>query len=203
MIYNDMIEKPIIIDDVIDVSYQNVLIEEFIQKAPWFFVNDITFANGANHRKTPAFSHLFTEFGKYHDDQFFHMVSPIAYEACKHINYKIDLVYKARSFLQLPLSEQFKSKDVDALHVDQPFPHLVVLYYLVDSDGDTILVDHKREDDVDYNLEAQDFKELLRITPKKGRCVIFDGDYYHTAEQPVYNTRAIINFNLLGKFKDV
>lgn len=196
-----MIDKPIIIDDVIDESYQNVLIEQFVQKAPWFFINDITFALGANHRKTPAFAHLFTDMeNSYHDPKYFPLVSPIAYEACKHINYKIDLIFKARSFLQLPLADEFRAKDVDALHVDQSFPHLVVLYYLADSDGDTILVNHKRTAEVEFNLEAADYEEVLRVTPKKGRCVIFDGDIYHTAEQPKHNVRAIINFDLIGHY---
>ena len=37
---------------------------------------------------------------------------------------------------------------------------------------------------------------VMRVTPKQGRAVIFDGKYYHTAEQPKDNLRCIINFNV-------
>jgi hypothetical protein len=36
----------------------------------------------------------------------------------------------------------------------------------------------------------------LRVTPKQGRAVIFDGKYYHTARQPKDKLRCIINFNI-------
>lgn len=196
-----MVEKPLIIDNVIDKNYQDVIVQNFVQHAPWYFVSDITFSQGANHRKTPAFSHLFIDLERgFSNLDYFDMVCPIAYEACKHINFKIHQITKARSFLQLPLSNSFSSTDVDALHVDLPYEHLVVLYYVYDSDGDTIIVNHKREGAVDFNLEAKDFPELVRVTPKAGRCVIFNGNYYHTAEQPKDNLRAIINFNILGQF---
>lgn len=196
-----MIEKPVIIDDVIDKAYQGVVVENFVQHAPWYFVSDITFSRGSTHRKTPALSHLFIDLERgFTNYDYYDMIAPIAYEACKHINFKIHQITKARSFLQMPLSESFTSTDVDALHVDLPYQHLVVLYYVYDSDGDTIIVDHKREDAVDFNLDVNDFPELIRVTPKAGRCVIFDGDYYHTAEQPKHNLRAIINFDILGQF---
>ena len=89
-------------------------------------------------------------------------------------------VMNVRSFLQLPLSKDKK----DPIHVDTKEPHWVVLYYLVDSDGDTII----------YNTDNTTVME--RVTPKQGRVVIFDGKYYHTAEQPKDNVRCIINFNV-------
>ena len=42
----------------------------------------------------------------------------------------------------------------------------------------------------------EDVKELKRITPKQGRVVIFDGMYWHTAEQPKKDVRCILNFNI-------
>ena len=42
----------------------------------------------------------------------------------------------------------------------------------------------------------EDVKELQRITPKQGRVVVFDGMYWHTAEQPTKDVRCIINVNV-------
>ena len=58
----------------------------------------------------------------------------------------------------------------------------------MDSDGDTIIYNERKES------ESYTVKE--RVTPKQGRIVIFDGGLYHTAEQPLNNTRCIVNYNM-------
>jgi hypothetical protein len=74
----------------------------------------------------------------------------------------------------------------------------VVLYYVIDSDGDTLIVDKIREGNIEeYHHSAEDYKILQRVKPKQGRAVIFDGKYYHTAEQPSTNMRCIINFDIV------
>ena len=35
-----------------------------------------------------------------------------------------------------------------------------------------------------------------KVTPKQGRVVLFDGAYYHTAQQPNNNIRCIVNYDL-------
>jgi hypothetical protein len=74
----------------------------------------------------------------------------------------------------------------------------VVLYYVVDSDGDTIIVDKQATDNdsIRYDLKAKDFDKKVRVKPKQGRAVIFDGSYYHTAEQPINDIRCIINVDI-------
>ena len=102
---------------------------------------------------------------------------------------------EARSFLQLPLNIDFAGTGVDTPHLDRFEPHLVYLYYVCDSDGDTIIYDYKTEKEGDVPF-FEDVKELKRITPKQGRVVVFDGMYWHTAEQPKKDVRCILNFNI-------
>ena len=91
-------------------------------------------------------------------------------------------------YLELEMSD-------DSPHLDRFEPHLVFLYYVCDSDGDTIIYDYKTEKEGDVPF-FEDVKELKRITPKQGRVVIFDGMYWHTAEQPKKDIRCILNFNI-------
>ena len=91
-------------------------------------------------------------------------------------------VIQARSILQLPLNEKLLKKDFDTPHIDSKDPHLVYLYYVVDSDGQTLFLKNK--------------KVIKKIKPKQGRLVIFNGNIYHTAEQPKKNKRCVINFNV-------
>ena len=105
-------------------------------------------------------------------------------------------VLQSRSFLQLPLSEQLAGNEIDTPHLDLGFDfHWVFLYYVKDSDGDTVIYDKKMTAPDDIPL-FETLKEKVRITPKQGTLIIFNGLYWHTAEQPKKDVRCIINFNL-------
>ena len=95
-------------------------------------------------------------------------------------------IIKGRSFLQLPIN--FKGEREDTPHVDIVDDHFVILYYVCDSDGDTIIYNEQVKSDR-YTVQK-------RITPKQGRVVLFDGSYYHTAEQPLNNIRCVVNYDL-------
>lgn len=79
-------------------------------------------------------------------------------------------------------------------HVDTYSQHFVVLYYVNDSDGDTIIYDQQ------YSGEVYDQSELTvfkTISPKAGSLIIFDGSLFHTNYSPEKNDfRCVINMNL-------
>lgn len=89
----------------------------------------------------------------------------------------ISQILASRIFLQTPSL----NPGVQKPHIDTTNPHLVCLYYINDSDGDTIFYDGG--------------KEIKRASPKKGRIVFFDGLIKHSGSRPKNNHRAIINFN--------
>lgn len=78
-------------------------------------------------------------------------------------------------------------------HVDSEEPHTVMLYYILDSDGDTVFYDRRLGDTVDDSI-----KVIRRERPKAGDLVLFDGSIYHSSSPPVDSKlRAVINFNLI------
>ena len=95
-------------------------------------------------------------------------------------------VLRGISFCQLPLN--LKERTVDTPHIDLEEDHFVMLYYVCDSDGDTIIYNEK--------VKSENYTIQQRITPKQGRVVLFDGACYHTAEQPLNNMRCVVNYNL-------
>lgn len=70
-------------------------------------------------------------------------------------------------------------------HRDQEIPHIVALYYVNDADGDTFFVD-----------EHDHSKVIHRETPKKGKCVVFEGLHaYHASSSPSEKLRMTLNIN--------
>ena len=76
------------------------------------------------------------------------------------------------------------------VHTDKKYKHLVGLYYVNDTDGDTIFYE-------------DDEKTIIKtVSPKKGRMAIFEGDVPHTGGYPTLRERAIVNFNFIGEFHE-
>ena len=164
-----------IVENCISKSNQNYIKQIMFgpqKNFPWYFAKDVSLSNNRKQQR-PALFHSFV-LSKYNvNSDFFDMVKPIV----KNKN-----VIQARSILQLPLNEKLLKKDFDTPHIDFKDPHLVYLYYVVDSDGQTLFLKNK--------------KVIKKIKPKQGRLVIFNGNIYHTAEQPEKGKRCVINFNV-------
>lgn len=67
-------------------------------------------------------------------------------------------------------------------HVDYTDDHYVVLMYLNDCDGDTIIFDKKYTDGPTHLSidEGESMSVFKRVTPKAGKIILFDGKNYHT-----------------------
>ena len=83
-------------------------------------------------------------------------------------------------------------------HIDNKyFNSYSGIYYVNDSDGDTIIYNEKWSSQNPYRPE--NLTEKMRIAPKKNRFVLFDGLYYHTSTNPIENeNRVVINMNFLN-----
>ena len=174
-----------IFDELIDSDYQKLIKETlFSNTYPWFFIEDITNSDGSKQKRS-AFTHLLVKERNQNSEYHNLFVKMIQY-CCAQIGKTNVDVLAGRSFLQLPLN--LKDHMVDTAHIDSIEKHFVMLYYVCDSDGDTILYQEKEKSDT-YTIQK-------RISPKQGRVVLFDGSYYHTAEQPLNNIRCVVNYNL-------
>jgi hypothetical protein len=173
MIWTD---KIYVFNNIIDLSLQEEIKKILLNHTfAWYYVNDIT--NLENKQQRPGFQHNFVNDidGKVNSN-FFDLVLPIAINSCKKINYNMTKITKCRSFLQLPLN--LKTKQFDTPHIDSEEHHLVALYYVKDSDGETVIFEntYKKEKDI-FNVK---FKKNKKIMPKQGTVVLFDGFFWHT-----------------------
>tara|TARA_B100001996_G_scaffold375213_1_gene354859 strand:- start:657 stop:1244 length:588 start_codon:yes stop_codon:yes gene_type:complete len=189
--------KILVFDDIIDLDYQNkikhILTDDGQYKGfyfPWYFTPDVTGVRSSDSQRRSAFFHGFVIEKKGSagiiDSAFHELFIPLILNVCDKLNRKQMDILQGRSFFQLPLN--YKGERRDTPHIDTLDDHFVMLYYVCDSDGDTLIYNEKSKSDI-YTLQK-------RVTPKQGRVVLFDGSYYHTGEQPINNMRCAVNYNL-------
>ena len=190
-----------VIDDFIDIDYQEKIKRELIggfdsnknyhdSDFPWFYIEDVTAAGDSDSQHRPGLGHQYVEFddvspgivvSEHHE-----LMIPMLRKVGFTVGIRDVKVLQGRSFLQFPVKER---GEIDLPHIDICNKiHIVGLYYVMDSDGDTVIYNERKES------EAYTIKE--RVSPKQGRMVIFDGGLFHAAEQPLNSTRCIINYNI-------
>ena len=191
----------IVIDDFISLEYQEKIKQELLgleNDFPWYYTEDVTTAGDFDSQYRPALNHYYVNFN---DDDisevesvYHHLFVPMLSKACKYLKIPETEVIQGRSFLQFPL-KNIDTSVVDTPHIDldEGEEHIVVLYYVIDSDGDTVIYNER--------TKSLTYTEKQRVTPKQGRVVIFEGGQYHTAQQPTKGTRCIVNYNL-GYYDD-
>lgn len=201
MDYKEQFDKDgyIIIDDLIGLDYQQKIKEHLMDvHFPWYYQHDASFGTRDTYQsKFPIFSHLFRTDRITRSDRY-EFFEDIVMQATDAIQYNCIDVDTCRAYLQLPLSETFRRKELDYLHIDTTDDHLVILYYVNDSDGDTILTSERYDGNSrDYYMKATDDNIIVKVTPKQGRILMFDGKNYHTTTQAKDNIRVVINYNIV------
>ena len=188
-----------VFDDFIDIEYQkdirNILLGEFDyeeESFPWYYIEDVTASGDPDSQHRSALGHQYVDYiegepvGK-KVTIFHHLFLDMLKKVCRKMVIRNINVLQGRSFLQFPLN--LKDRSLDTPHIDiHDRKHIVALYYVCDSDGDTIIFNERKPSE-SYTIKQ-------RVTPKQGRMVIFDGSLMHTAEQPLNNVRCIVNYNL-------
>ena len=118
-------------------------------------------------------------------------------ECCK----KFEIVpYYFRLKFNLLTNNYLMTKDkYNTPHIDNKYVNSYsMIYYVNDSDGDTIIFNETCNDETMNRPDKLTIKQ--RIEPKKNRAVLFRGNYFHTSSNPMNNeTRIVLNVNLANK----
>ena len=189
-----------VFDNIIDKSLQEKIKFDILnndENFHWGFIDDITNTDDLAHtQKRPGFNHIFYQDSLRYCKHYSWMARDIVSPVIDKLKLETYQIFKSKTFLQVPLN--LKDYTVDNAHVDMIRPHLVILYYVMDSDGDTIIYNSQWEKGETTKNSEETAKLLIKkkITPKQGRVIVFNGSYWHTAEQPKHNNRCVINSNI-------
>ena len=176
-VYDDLLHPTLV------NQYEDLLLKNKPNPIPYTYTQNLT--GGKNTSYNPGFGYNFL---KIQDNLFEPPVfffTQILYKLSIHLNFNIEAVLVGRTFLQLPTSVSKPGN----IHIDYSQPHWVCLYYVNDSDGDTVFFD-------DVN------QEIKRVTPKRGRIAFFDGSISHSSSSPTKIHRSVINYNFIGEYLD-
>lgn len=194
-------------ENLLPNSYADTMEKELCSgNFPWFFMNEIGHDYYFNGKfENPLISN---PIGLSHtaciedrpSSEFFGLFQPVLY----FLEQKTGLIYE--KIIRIRVRRTFQTKGhFDGMynlpHIDSPLeePYKTLVYYVNDSDGDTILFKEKHEPgtptikDVGLNIAH-------RSSPIKNNAILFDGDTFHAGNCPVnHRDRMIINFDFTVK----
>ena len=163
-----------VIDNFIDKEYQERIKNTLLShETNWFYNHNININSDIEPR--PCFSHryfeseydLHTATGTHYIERersYLHdMLVPMIDASCKSVEYDYKYIIQGRSFLQLPLKGL--SDELDINHVDRTENHLVILYYVKDSDGDTIIYENRYQNKFMPGYYTKDEEEKTTLVP--------------------------------------
>jgi hypothetical protein len=170
-----------IIENFLPHSLHKIIQQELLGESfPWYFNNSIAYENqsGSNFQ----FTHTF-----YRDQNpisnWFNVVQSMMFILETQCNYKLNGILRIKANLntQNPLLNAS-----DNAHQDSKDPRfMTMLYYVNDSDGDTLFFDDSKTNIIN------------RVTPKENTAVIFKSNLWHASSAPIENKRrVVINFIL-------
>lgn len=152
----------------------------------WNYLEDITFAVKKTRLvSSEGYSHMFLAGNSFKSGYFKHIQMVPSFGGFNDNEYETS---RAVAFMQHPSKAEQKPLHNNK-HVDSSDPHVVLLYYVIDSDGDTFL----------FSKDKNSSDISKRVTPKKNRALVFDGAVYHASSIPSSSKRCVINFNLISK----
>jgi hypothetical protein len=157
---------------------------------PWFWNENIS---GQEKTKSEEIDFEGFQFGLFHvfllDGQqtsaYYKDIEPLLYFMQDKSDIKVKTIYRVRA----ALTTWSPKPVVHNAHVDMDFDHKVLLYYVNDSDGDTILYNEVFEE---YGEVPNNFTVQQTSTPSKGNGLVFDGLTYHSSSKPTKNSKRII-----------
>ena len=186
-----------VFDDFLTKSYHEQILDMMSgDNFPWYYYDNIS-VEGSNNLNEYGFSHMFCEkeTGQRNSTQSWFLKSALLQimdvAGC-------NTIIRSRGDMTTHTGKKFTHHP----HIDYNFPHTASIYYVNDSDGDTIFY-NQRASNIN-EIKDYDLKEYKRVTPKANRLIIFEGNIVHTGSSPInFKNRILINSNFLTIEKNV
>ena len=182
----------IVIDDLLEVPSMDAIENYFSNDVDWRLSDFATGPdyNGFNHSQaedTSQFVHLVyhERMGGVLNQLSMRYMLNVLQKIEKKFDIKIENYYRLKANTTLKRPDFVDKHNPSHTDLDWEDDWIVCIYYINDSDGDTYFFDN-------------DGNTIKRVTPKKGRCVIFDSKIHHAGTCPINNNYRLVA-NLIVK----
>ena len=194
----------LVIDNFLPEAYFYFLKEKVITSGlfPWYYNENIT-GNTGDPLDRPTmysygFSHMVAMDSKIYSPEIHHCLYGVYGKILEQTNSKnIDRV-------RFEMTTHSHEKKIHFPHIDLDYKHIASVFYMTDSESETVIYDHKVP-----SYGAVNFSELYSseeyygfpikklVKPKENRILIFEGSYLHTSYPPTEEkSRVILNINV-------
>lgn len=147
----------------------------------WYLMGNVTYDDAPGVDDVQAgFNHSHIQYSQVTSKRVFRYLT-IPYTVIAKLDISVSNITHGRAWLHYP---SLKPGTFNSMHNDQTEPHISIIYYVNDSDGDTIFFDKEDRETI-----------IHRQTPKKNTAVIFSGDIPHCSSTPS-KWRSVFNFVL-------
>jgi len=209
---DNILEEIFVIKDLMPYDFQNSIIDRMRgeNSFPWYTIDRIGHKDYFDKNDTNVYidKKVSDYGGLYHmildegiprsDDCYFFIKILESY--CSIMNKNISTIHRVRIRYTHPVPNHNNEKYA-APHIDfnSEVDFTTLVYYVDDSDGDTILFSKKHIAGEEYDpIVKEPLTEVYRHTPKKGEAIVFNGHRYHAGNYPVnYGRRIVINFDFV------
>jgi hypothetical protein len=203
-----MINEIFVFDNIIEENLQDI-VELYCKESTnnWECMENITFSEDDVTFDADKFPAKIIPSGNINEDSIKNIIeliqkNTLAKTKLEYVkNYRIKINWTA----PIDIDETIEYK---LLHVDKYEEHIVIIYYVNDTDGDTLIFNNKNGNNskdfykqFDGTIDINNFELKKSISPKKGRVVMFNGNLYHYGKYPKIKDRFVINMNLVAKNK--
>ncbi len=183
-----------IFEDLIDKDMQ-ILIEDTTLGGnfPWYFCPfTIDLSNLTNEKKefvyeqgiNPSqFVHTLVDEHEINSKHFI-LIEPILQNLAKRLQKNISVKKAKFNFLPQNHIDKHHFPHVDTNPDDQSV--MSMIYYVNNSDGDTYFFD-------DTYPRTKEYTDVIKkITPKKGKAIVFEGKQFHASSSPIISEKRIV-----------
>ena len=181
-----------IYDNFLTKSYHKE-IKDILTSAdfPWFYISNISDDTDTREFKDEyGFFHLLINDKGQSNSNYTSFFKPMLYQIMDITN--TNKILKARC----DMTTNKGVEKVHDTHIDFPnqTTNKSVIFYVNETDGDTILYNERYTDD--FKNKTQTI--MKKVEPKENRLLTFEGDLLHTGSSPInYANRILINCNFI------
>lgn len=181
-----------VIDNFINHTYHKEILNNLESPyTDWYYQKNLSIGDDEGNPKSFGFNRWYFDENGWRPSPAVDFLKPLVFNIMDQVNSVQPI--RVRADMTMQSDDNHKHQ----VHIDYPTPNITTIYYVNETDGNTIFYE-ERTNDTEKRYDIKNLTIKDEIEPKPNRLVIFDGFQLHTGCSPKnYSNRILINSNYL------